>query len=49
MFNSLNEEIKKNEGTSETSTAQRLLLYAAAVAGAIFAMWALYAAVLYLE
>jgi hypothetical protein len=48
MFNSLNEEIKKSVGESETSTS-RWLLYSGAVAGAIFAMWALYAAVLYLE
>jgi len=48
MFNSLNEDIKKSVGNSETSTA-RLLLYAGAVVGAILAMWGLYAAVLYLE
>ena len=48
MFNSLNEQIQKSVGKSETLTT-RLLLYAGAVVGAVFAMWALYAAVLYLE
>ena len=48
MFNSLNDEIEKSAGKSGTRTA-RLLLYTGAFAGAVFAMWALYAAVLYLE
>lgn len=48
MFNSLNDEIKRTTGTQETPRS-RLLLYASAVAGALFAMWALYAGILLLE
>ena len=48
MFDSLNDEIKKTMGRPELLTT-RLLLYAGAVAGAVFAMWALYAGILLLE
>ena len=48
MFNSLNDEIRKHADQSETPRS-RFMLYAGAIAGAVAAMWGLYAAVLYLE
>jgi hypothetical protein len=48
MFDSLNEQIRRNERSSETSKS-RLLRYGGTFFFSLFAFWALYMGIRYLE